>query len=348
MIFVTAVLVAGSAAASGSNDGLDLGTGFTFQGELNQHGTAADGLYDFVFELYDSPEGGEFLGNIARFDQPVSSGIFSAELDFGQSITGTVRWLEIHVREAGGGTFTVMSPRQRLAKSTTTACTVDSDLVVNGNIGSKAEHVGFLDASGAELMGFGRYEFFGLDYLTLRTSNTDQVYLSGGGNLGIGTPPTVPLDVVGGTDASLGGGGFFVVGPQDGRNIVMDSNEIMARNNTAASTLYLNNDGGDVVTGSDLDVGGNLSVTGDLAVVGGLNFGYQIVEAQCGGNQNWCTATCPTGKKVISGGCHTSSGGVPPINASYPLSTTEWHCVFQTAVPNASLFHAQAVCARIP
>jgi hypothetical protein len=123
----------------------------------------------------------------------------------------------------------------------------------------------------------------------------------------------------------------------------MDNNEIIARNNSGTSTLYLNNDGGDVVTGSNLITGGN------LVVGGGLDFGYQIVEATCGGaTHNWCTATCPSGKKVIAGGCYSSTGAIPPIIRNYPPSDTEWHCSFQIAVPNASLFHAKAVCARIP
>ncbi len=54
------------------------------------------------------------------------------------------------------------------------------------------------------------------------------------------------LQLEGGSDASPTGAGVLVVGSTAGRNIVMDGNEIMARDNGVASKLYLNADGGDV------------------------------------------------------------------------------------------------------
>ena len=67
------------------------------------------------------------------------------------------------------------------------------------------------------------------------------------GNVGIGTSvPSVKLNVVGGSDASLGGGGYIIAGSIGSSNVVIDENEIMARNNGVSNTLFLNNDGGDV------------------------------------------------------------------------------------------------------
>ena len=67
------------------------------------------------------------------------------------------------------------------------------------------------------------------------------------GNVGIGTSvPSVKLNVVGGSDASLAGGGYIVAGSIGSSNVVIDENEIMARNNGVSNTLLLNNDGGDV------------------------------------------------------------------------------------------------------
>ncbi|HSF43580.1 MAG TPA: tail fiber domain-containing protein [Thermoanaerobaculia bacterium] len=69
------------------------------------------------------------------------------------------------------------------------------------------------------------------------------------GKAGIGTnDPKVKLHVVGGTDAGLGEAtGFLVLGPTDGVSLVADGNEILARNNGAASALHLQAPGGDLV-----------------------------------------------------------------------------------------------------
>ncbi|MFK7982424.1 MAG: T9SS type A sorting domain-containing protein [Saprospiraceae bacterium] len=52
--------------------------------------------------------------------------------------------------------------------------------------------------------------------------------------------------IEGGIDASLSAHGYLVNGPIDGANLVIDNNEIMARNNGATSELYLNANGGNV------------------------------------------------------------------------------------------------------
>ena len=52
------------------------------------------------------------------------------------------------------------------------------------------------------------------------------------------------LGVKSGTDAALAGGGYLTLGSIQGGNLALDNNEIMARDDGEASTLYLNNDGG--------------------------------------------------------------------------------------------------------
>lgn len=53
------------------------------------------------------------------------------------------------------------------------------------------------------------------------------------------------------TDVGLNGAGSLVIGNKAGQNLGIDGNEIMARNNSKASTLYLNNEGGIVQVGQD-------------------------------------------------------------------------------------------------
>lgn len=65
--------------------------------------------------------------------------------------------------------------------------------------------------------------------------------------VGIGTPiPSVPLQVQGGNDASPTAGGYLQLGHQSTVNLILDDNEILARNNGAVATLSLNNNGGNV------------------------------------------------------------------------------------------------------
>jgi hypothetical protein len=57
--------------------------------------------------------------------------------------------------------------------------------------------------------------------------------------------PRVPLHIMGGSAANLGNDtGTMVIGDQDGQNLVFDNNEVQARNNGSASTLFLNFWGG--------------------------------------------------------------------------------------------------------
>ncbi|MBT6052077.1 MAG: hypothetical protein HOG49_35180, partial [Candidatus Scalindua sp.] len=71
------------------------------------------------------------------------------------------------------------------------------------------------------------------------------------GNVGIGTDtPVTSLQINSSVDASLSNHGAMVLGAATGVNIVMDNNEIIARNNGSASTLYVNKDGGNVILGN--------------------------------------------------------------------------------------------------
>lgn len=98
--------------------------------------------------------------------------------------------------------------------------------------------------------------------------------------VGIGTyAPTDKLQVVGGTDSAPSGGGYIVTGTTTSTNISIDNNEILARNNGAGSTLYLNHDGGTVTmvasSGSGVGIGttvpkGKLHVNGDYYGLGHL------------------------------------------------------------------------------
>jgi hypothetical protein len=62
------------------------------------------------------------------------------------------------------------------------------------------------------------------------------------------TSPVIRLTTT--TDASLSSTGHaFQIGSSSATNLIMDGNEIMSRNNGATSSLFINNDGGDVGIG---------------------------------------------------------------------------------------------------
>lgn len=103
----------------------------------------------------------------------------------------------------------------------------------------------------------------------------DRMTVASDGKIGIGiTTPISRLHVGSGFEASLSSHGYLMMGAENGSNLIMDNNEIMARNNGAASHLYLQNEGGNVTIGDPsffnsfhrLGVEGNLVVTGAIRI----------------------------------------------------------------------------------
>ncbi len=114
MCLMLLVWFCGGRAAHGAD--IPLGTAFTYQGTLQDGGVAATGDYDFRFSLWDADAGGLQVGPpLGVAAVPLEEGTFTAELDFGFGMfNGAARWLEIEVRPAGGGAYTLLTPRQPL------------------------------------------------------------------------------------------------------------------------------------------------------------------------------------------------------------------------------------------
>jgi hypothetical protein len=83
------------------------------------------------------------------------------------------------------------------------------------------------------------------------------------GRFGIGTEtPVTGLQVLTGSDANLSNNsGYVVIGDVGGRNIVLDDNEMMARNAGAASPLHFQANGGDVVVHQNVGGGTQVAIT---------------------------------------------------------------------------------------
>ena len=78
---------------------------FTYQGRLTDGGTAANGIYDMQFKLYDTATvgtGTQIGSTITKSTVMVTSGVFTVDLDFGSSaFPGAGRFLGIAVRANG-------------------------------------------------------------------------------------------------------------------------------------------------------------------------------------------------------------------------------------------------------
>jgi hypothetical protein len=107
----------GLVLAQGPPLGASVGTAFTYQGQLADAGSPAEGTYDFQFELHDHPASGSQVGDtLYEDDKEVNEGLFTVSLDFGPGVfTGEARYLEIGVRAGESSEdYTTLAPRQEL------------------------------------------------------------------------------------------------------------------------------------------------------------------------------------------------------------------------------------------
>jgi hypothetical protein len=116
-------------------------TDFTYQGSLKNGAVPATGNHDFEFLLFDAVSGGTQIGTtIPQNSVPVADGTFTVKLNFGMNFPGANRFLEIHVRQTGGGGFTPLTPRQAVTSSPYAVQTIRAasaavaDTVQAGNI----------------------------------------------------------------------------------------------------------------------------------------------------------------------------------------------------------------------
>jgi hypothetical protein len=120
------------------SQGLASGQVFTYQGRLVDHGSPANGSYDFQFGLTDAATNGNYVGgSITKAAVAVNNGLFAVPLDFGAgAFTGPARWLEISVRTNGSaGSYVVLLPRQALTAAPFAAfAAVASNLVAGSTV----------------------------------------------------------------------------------------------------------------------------------------------------------------------------------------------------------------------
>ncbi|MEM5778432.1 MAG: hypothetical protein QXK49_02290 [Candidatus Aenigmatarchaeota archaeon] len=105
------------------------------------------------------------------------------------------------------------------------------------------------------------------------------------------------------------------------------------------SRLYVRSDGnigiGTTTPSYTLDVNGNARITGNITL------GYEQISNSCN-NCNSISLSCPSGKKVLSGGCSALGGA--KLTASIPNNDIGWICNTDNLATQITI---NVICARI-
>ncbi|WP_417854141.1 tail fiber domain-containing protein [Xanthomarina gelatinilytica] len=202
---------------------------------------------DLSYSSFNTSSGASGELSFGSGRETTASGYFSTAMGNATEASGESSTAMGYNTTASGAGSTAMG-------NSTTASGYNSTAMGNGTI-----------ASGSYTTAIGRYNIGG--GLPINWLATDPIFEIGNGssntnrqnaltvlkngNLGITTnTPTTKLHITGGTDASYTNtSGYMVLGDVTGINMVIDNNEIMGRNNGAASPIFLQNDGGDVYAG---------------------------------------------------------------------------------------------------
>lgn len=263
---------------------LGQGTAFTYQGQLQNNGSAAGGGYDLQFTLYATNAAGiAIAGPVTNLDVPISNGLFTTTVDFGPGVfIGGSNWLDIAVRTNGSGAFSELTPRQQL-----TPAPYSTYAESGGTAGALA--------SGASL-GSGSFNSV--------VNGVSNAFVGGGRDNVIQTNGNYAF--IGGGDQNTAGGQITTVG--GGYGNIADGYIATVGGGTfnTASGTYSSVSGGNNNTagGSSAAVGGGSqnAAAGDLATASGgssnhASGGYSTVG---GGNGNTAGGV---GSFVGGGGC---------------------------------------------
>lgn len=259
-----------------------LGTEFTYQGELQDGGNPADGVYDFEFTLYDAASGGAQIGStVIRDDVTVSDGRFTVQLDFGSDVfSGDARWLEIRVKADSAGSYTLLTPRQPLTPTPYAQFAGSGPFwALTGNSGTSST-VNFLGTT---------------DPMTLTVAVSDTTALR-----------IVPAEH---TPSLVGGSHFNRIGSDlDGATIGGGGNSVLP-NEATRDYATVGGGQGNTASGFNATIGGghgNSATDGEATVGGGIaNNATGNESTIAGGFQNFASARNST---IGGGGYNTASG----------------------------------------
>ncbi|MGO8764398.1 MAG: glycine-rich domain-containing protein [Limisphaerales bacterium] len=117
-------------------------TAFTYQGQLHDTGTNANGAYTMTFKLYDAATSGNQIGSTLTTSPTLVNGLFTVNLDFSAgAFNGGTRWLDITVQS--GSDSEELTPRVQVlptpyAQFAAVAATVTNGAITATQIGNGA------------------------------------------------------------------------------------------------------------------------------------------------------------------------------------------------------------------
>ncbi len=295
-------------------------TEFTYQGNLKNGANPATGNYDFEFLLFDDLVVGTQSGStLTRSSVAVVNGIFSVKLDFGGSPFSpfTNRFLEIHVRQTGGGGFTTLTPRQSV---TTTPYSITSLNALNSLNATNAAQLGGLSLSGFiqnttspqassnfNITGFGTANFF---------NSATGYYIGGSRILNSPGADNIFAGRLAGVSNNSGSVNSFFGYRAGEANLGGSSNSFFGER-SGLNSQFINNSFFGAVAGQTNISGGNNTIIGTLADVGSPNLNF--ATALGAGAVVTTSNTVTLGRSVdtvqipglltVTGGIQSTSGG---------------------------------------
>jgi hypothetical protein len=305
------------------------GTAFTYQGQLQNNGSPASGIYALSFTLFATNASGvPVAGPVTNNGVIVSNGLFTVQVDFGSgAFTGQSNWLEIAVATNLTGSFTTLSPRQAVTPApyaiyAETASNVSGTLPASQLAGDANGNL-FVGPSGnSTTTGAGNSATgeSALQYNTTGNNNTAN------GNEALVANKTGSDNTASGYDA-LGANQFgsfnTAVGYQALENNDTGSNNIAVgyqagmNINTASSNIDIGN-AGTFTDNNVIRIGSGQSQTyiaGNLNGNGGGLTNLNVSASQLTGGANFNFFVGPSGNAAASGDDNTALG-LEALNAN--------------------------------
>ena len=314
-------------------------TAFTYQGQLHDGGTNANGTYTMIFKLYDASTIGNQIGSTITTSPTLANGLFSVNLDFGNVFNGNALWLDITV--TNGGTIQTLSPRVQmlptpyaLYSSSTASATTAANLASGtwsasvGNIQGDdgiVSNIFLLYDNGSLVMGLGtngglapslsaiphNIQVFNASgtFVVPPYVTTIMVEVWGGGGGGGGSGSVSTNGFSGGNGGGGGGGGYGkdIISVTPGSNMVVTVGSGGAGGANGVIILGVALSGGTGGTGGTSSVG-SVSATGGAGGQGGAA-GSNNSNGNAGNGGNPGTSTAKISINGGQGGGGNNSGG---------------------------------------